>query len=371
MGATRVADGQAATDQRLRRPRLKTGLARLRRGPSTVQFGLDPDRAVLLTGIDATLNRCLERLDGSAHPAELAAALDVPKDRVDDLLHLLSAADLLEDAAVTADGWRELPLESRDRLAPDLCSLTLTHPGPDAGKQALSRRLGAVVEVRGGGRVGAPLAGLLAAAGVGHVRVVDDASTTAADLAPGGLARADLGRRRGPAASRAAGLGAPAGPAPILRAAGDPDLVVLADLPPVVGAADDLVREGTPHLVAAVRETEGLVGPLVVPGRSSCLHCHHLTRADRDRAWPRLAAQLAAPGLGSPVERPCDVVLAATVAAHAALQALTYLDTGTATVVDGTLHIRLPGGAMRRRSWRRHPACGCAGAHQEREQTEE
>jgi hypothetical protein len=357
VGATRV-DGQ------LRRPRLKAGLARFRRGPSTVQFGLDPDRAVLLTGIDATLNRCLDRLDGSAHPAELAAALDVPAHRVDGLLHLLATADLLEDAAVTAEGWRELELGSRDRLAPDLASLTLTHPGPDAGKQALSRRLRAVVEVRGAGRVGATLAGLLAAAGVGQVRVSDDASATPADLAPGGLSPTDLGRRRGPAATRAAARVA-ARRAPVVEDpldAADPDLVVLADLPPAIGVADEFMRAGTPHLVAVLRETEGLVGPLVLPGRSSCLQCHHLTRTDRDRAWPHLAAQLAVPGPRSTDERPCDVVLAATVASHAALQALTYLETGTAGTLDGTLHIRLPGGAMRRRSWRRHPSCGCAWA---------
>ncbi len=362
VGATRVG-----ADDALRRPRLKAGLARLRRGPSTVQFGLDPDRAVLLTGIDATLNRCLERLDGSAHPAELAAALDVPAARIEDLLLVLGAADLLEDAAVTAEGWRELPVRARDRLAPDLASLTLTHPGADAGKQALGRRLRTVVEVRGGGRVGAPLAGLLSAAGVGEVRVRDAGEATPADLTPGGLSRSDLGRRRGPAATRAAARVA-ARPAALPEATddppADPDLVVLADLPPALGVADDLMRAGTPHLVAALRETEGLVGPLVVPGRSSCLQCHHLTRTDRDRAWPHLAAQLAVPGPRSGAERPCDVVLAATVAAHAALQALAYLDTGSASTLDGTLHLRLPGGAMRRRSWHRHPSCGCAWAEE-------
>ncbi|MBA3745586.1 MAG: hypothetical protein H0X00_22140 [Sporichthya sp.] len=41
---------------------------------------------------------------------------------------------------------------------------------------------------------------------------------------------------------------------------------------------------------------------------------------------------------------------------------MAFLDTGTATTLDGTLHLRLPGGSMRRRTWRRHPACGCAWA---------
>lgn len=347
--ATQIDEGE------FRRPKLKTGLARLRRGPSTVQFGLDPDRAVLLTGIDATLDRCLDHLDGFSRPHELAAALDVPGERVDALLDLLATADLLKDAAVTAHGWRDLPLDARDRLAPDLASLTLTHPGPDTGKQAFARRLGATVEVRGGGRVGAAVAGLLAAAGVGRVRVLDEGLVTAADLAPGGLSPAALGQQRGAAATEAAAHYSPRTD----PQTAPPDLVVLADRLPAVGAADDLVRSGTPHLVAALRETEGLVGPLVVPGLSSCLQCHHLTRSDRDRAWPHLAAQLGRRGpRGDAV--PCDVVLATAVAAHAGLQALTFLDTGTASTVDGTLHLRLPGGAVRRRSWRPHPACSCS-----------
>ncbi|GAA0627668.1 TOMM precursor leader peptide-binding protein [Sporichthya brevicatena] len=341
----------------LRRPKLKTGLVRLRRGPATVQFGLDPDRAVLVSGLDAALDDFLDRLDGTVRPADLARRLRIPAARVRRLLAELAAADLLEDAAATADGWDRLPVTSRDRLAPDLAAATLAHPGPDAGKRALSRRLAAAVQIRGGGRVGATAAALLAAAGVGHVHVVDDAVTTPADLAPGGLRLAELGQPRGAAATTVAGEFAALPWAP----AAPPALVILADRLPGLGDADDLVRAGTPHLVAALRETEGVVGPLVLPFRSSCLHCHHLTRTDRDRAWPHLAAQLAVAGLTAE-PRPADVVLATLVAAQAALEALSYLDTGHADTVDGTLHLRLPDGARRRRSWRRHPACGCAWA---------
>lgn len=348
------------TPDRLRRPMLKTGLAWLHRDPATVQFGLDPDRAVLFTGMDAELLDALERLDGVTDPVELRTR--IPAERLDALLGALAGADLLEDAAVTARGWRELPLPSRDRLAPDLASLTLTHPGPDAGKRALARRLRAHVEVRGGGRVGATTAGLLTAAGVGRVRVLDSATTAPADLAPGGLSRADLGTERGPAATRAATRLAPYPPEQTPRA-GAPDVVLFADSPPLPGATDALLREGVPHLVASVRDTAGVVGPLVLPGVSSCLRCADLRRADRDRGWLRLAPQLAdPPRTGGTRVSPCDVVLAAAVAAHAALQVLAFLDTGSAPAVDGTLHLELPGGAVRRRSWSRHPSCGCAWA---------
>jgi bacteriocin biosynthesis cyclodehydratase domain-containing protein len=111
-----------------------------------------------------------------------------------------------------------------------------------------------------------------------------------------------------------------------------------------------------------VRETTGVVGPLVVPGRTACLRCLDLTRAERDAAWPRLAAQLA-------VRRerqadPCDVVLAALVAAQAAAQALSFLDRAAVggtlpATANGTLEVAMRDWRWRRRSWSPHPACGC------------
>ncbi len=139
----------------------------------------------------------------------------------------------------------------------------------------MSRRLAAHVEVRGGGRVGSAVAGLLEAAGVGTVRLVDPGEVRPADLGPAGHRAERLGRPRGTAKS----------------APGEVDLVVLASddgLPP----SGDL-PEG-PHLVVGVCETGGAVGPLVVPGRSACLRCLDLSRTDRDPAWPVVQAQLRA-----------------------------------------------------------------------------
>jgi bacteriocin biosynthesis cyclodehydratase domain-containing protein len=125
---------------------------------------------------------------------------------------------------------------------------------------------------------------------------------------------------------------------------------------------DRLLRAGIPHLVARVRETTGVVGPLVLPGRSSCQRCHDLHRTDRDPAWPRIAAQLSAASRLRTAA--CDSVLATAVAAHAALQVLAYLDGDPAPpAVDGTLEISQADGRVRRRSWVAHPACGCSWGH--------
>jgi hypothetical protein len=75
-----------------------------------------------------------------------------------------------------------------------------------------------------------------------------------------------------------------------------------------------------------------------------------------------LVAQLA--GRRERANEPCDVVLAALVAAQAAAQALAYLDREHAAgplpaTANGTLQLALPDWRWRRRSWSPHPACGC------------
>ena len=69
------------------------------------------------------------------------------------------------------------------------------------------------------------------------------------------------------------------------------DLVVLTDY---LVADPRMVRElhsqGVAHLPVRVRDGTGLVGPLVIPGVTSCLACADLHRSDRDAAWPAIAA---------------------------------------------------------------------------------
>jgi hypothetical protein len=137
-----------------------------------------------------------------------------------------------------------------------------------------------------------------------------------------------------------------------------PDLVVLVGVPdPQVG--ERLVADGLPHLVASGQEAIGIVGPLVVPGRTACLRCLDLTRAELDPAWPLILAQLA----GQQAEPPaCGAVLTASVAALAAAQALLFVDRpGRAGPAwNGTLELEMPGWQWRRRTWPPHPDCTCA-----------
>lgn len=338
------------------RPVLSPAARRLWRDPQTLQLGRASGRAAVLAGVDPPTRAALALLDGLHDRPQVvaaAAAAGCSPTRTAALLDLLARAGLLEDAAADAGPLLRLDRPERERLRADVASLALVRG--DGGLPATALRADARVLVVGAGRVGAPLAALLGGAGIGAVDVVDDEATAACDVVAGGLGLADLGRSRGSAARDLLARTAPAA----ARARATPaDLVVLAPArPDLLDDALRLVPDRVPSLLAEVRETVGVVGPLVLPGRTTCLRCVDLTRTDLDPGWPALAAQLASPGRGATA---CDGPLAVMVAAQAALQVLTLVD-GTAdpAAIGGTLELALPDWRWRRRSWPRHPACGC------------
>ena len=338
------------------RPVLTPAARRLWRDPETLQLGQAPGRAALLAGLDPATRSVLGLLDGTRDRAQVVAAAGAAgcsAGRAEQLLELLETAGLLEDAGADLGPVARLDRGERERLASDLASLALVRG--DGGLPAARHRADARVLVVGAGRVGAPLAGLLATAGIGCVDVVDDATAAPEDAGVGGLVLDDVGRRRGEAARdlvRTAAPSAAAGPLP--RA----DLVVLAPTRPEhLDEARRHVPDQTPHLLAEVRETVGVVGPLVLPGRTPCLRCLDLTRTDLDPGWPAVAAQLASP---SRTRAACDGPLAVAVAAQAAFQVLALVDgTNDPAALAGTLELALPDWRWRRRSWPVHAACGC------------
>ena len=350
------------------RPALKPGLATVWRNRDTVQIGIDPRRAIALTGMRGAED-LLRLLDGSRDRHQvLAAAGDLGMDAgtADRVLTLLAAAGALDD--FPAGGHGALPAGTRSRLAPELATTSLAHRDADGGARTLARRQAARVRVHGASRASLWIAGLLSAAGVGLVlstgpavpgpappRSPDPQRATPppADPAPGDSARGD--REPVPPADRPAATAR----GPRSRPRRRPDLVILADSPRRELPAA-LVSHVVPHLAASASEAIGVVGPLVLPGRSACLRCLDLARAERDPAWPLILAQLASRASADPLA--CDTVLATMVAAQAAAQALAFLDQGAeaaAGVTNGTLELVLPDWQWRRRTWHPHPRCGC------------
>jgi bacteriocin biosynthesis cyclodehydratase domain-containing protein len=334
------------------RPLLKPALRRLWRDPATLQLGIDPRYAVVLTGVDLPHIRLLDLVDGTRDVAELGAEANrrgYPPDRMHALLKALADAGALDDSAtiaVTLDRPRQ----------PDLLSLSLLHREPGAAARVMAARGAASVEVLGTGRVGATIATLLAAAGVGHLALTDSGPLRQADYAPGGVrsssarqgSRAEAARALLPGRAVSRGSAAKTGSTVVLAPTG-------SVIPPEwLGR----VRH-RPHLPVIIRETTAVIGPLVLPGRSPCLRCVELIRGDRDPVWPVLAAQLIGETQG--VE-PCDVVLATAAASIVALHVLAWLDNGEAAPppsVGGVHELSLVDLRLRRRTVTAHPGCGC------------
>lgn len=342
------------------RPRLKPGLRRIWRDRQTLQIGVEPARAVVITGLDRPAARFLDAIDGTIELTallELADAQGLGRPAATGLLELLEAAGLLDDAGAERAVLRDLTRPERERLRPDLAASALVHADRSGGSAVLRRRRAATVRVVGIGRIGASLASVLAAAGLGCLQLVDETPVGPGDLAPAGHSPAALGRSRASAAADRVAAIAASTAVTCARDAGPADLVVLCSEVETGPQAFELMRTGTAHLYVGARETSGVVGPMVLPGRSACARCLDLHRSDRDPGWPAVAAQLSVPQHG------CEVLLATVLAGLAGAQVLARIDAVDGldpSTVDGTLEVSLPELRTRRRSWRLHPCCGCA-----------
>jgi bacteriocin biosynthesis cyclodehydratase domain-containing protein len=322
------------------------------RDRDTVQIGIDPRRAVALTGMrQAAL--VLGLLDGSRDRNQVIVAAreqGIPDQVTDRIITLLAAGGALDDFPAAA--MRALSQDQRRRLGAELAAAALARGHSDAGAAALVRRDAAHIQIYGPGRVATTLADILTTSGAGQVAVCDVArARTAGKPAPDPSAS----RAAQPAATRAAARGRRARVVQLPL----PDLAILVGYQQLELPAR-LMRARVPHLAVTAEEAIGVVGPLVRPGQTACLRCLDVTRAGLDPAWPLILAQL----VGRTTDPPaCDAMLAAAVAAQAAAQALAFIDRAVAGPAEnGTLELVLPGWQWRRRTWPLHPACGCARA---------
>src|SRR4051794_8138621 len=141
---------------RASRPRLKSALARVWRGPASVQFGTGTDAWVVSTSAPATLAVVLALCDGTRERREIlrdAAFAGVPASDTVAVLDRLGTAGALDDAAVVAGGLRDVSVDERDRLEPEHAALSLLDPTPGAAGETLARRRACWVEIDGESRL--------------------------------------------------------------------------------------------------------------------------------------------------------------------------------------------------------------------------
>ncbi|CAM4214598.1 ThiF family adenylyltransferase [Kibdelosporangium persicum] len=325
-----------------RRPKVLTGLPVLRRGDDEIQLGLDPRHAVVIGGVTKTIAESIQNLDGRARLRQLLEQAP-PDDRaaLAALLRDLHELGLVEDVTDTG-----IP----GRLAADAATWSL-RTGNRPGQLAAARTKSSVL-VHGSGRLGIAVARLLATAGIGAVGFEADGVVEAEDTGCGyrdedvGKPRAEVARSLLPST-------------PVTAA----DLVVLTDSAvPTPEFVASLLSRSVPHMSVRVREGIGIVGPLVVPGRSSCLGCADLHRADLDRDWPAVAAQLV--GQRQHADLMCAHATAA-MGAEQAMRALEWLSDGgdQPPIWNNTLELDPFHGTLDRRPWPPHVFCTC-GARQ-------
>ncbi|HEY5786782.1 MAG TPA: hypothetical protein VIT65_18605 [Microlunatus sp.] len=285
------------------RLRLQPHLTLLRRDDRDIQLGFDAADAVVIADPDGCLQTLLELMDGRYRLGELtavAAGLGVPVDRAGALVNALTVAGLLQ----------ECPVVETDALALRLIGL-----GP-AG-----RRIGEQ----------------LLRAGVGRMVVVDHESPTP-------WASWAHGRDRVQVADHWS--------APSIDPV-DLTIVVATCLEVDRAITTGLTQADHPHLLVRPRARGAVVGPLVLPGRTSCLGCTDLARTRTDPAWPRMLAQLCR------TRGDWDPLAADWAAALVTTQALSHLAGRTVETASATVELGPQAWSWQRRLWSVDPACGC------------
>ncbi|MGM0929482.1 MAG: TOMM precursor leader peptide-binding protein [Actinomycetota bacterium] len=347
--------------------KINPGLRMVEFSAGSVQFGLGAG-GLVLEGTGESDRQFLRRLRQGFDYADLDAVrarCGLEAERAALLLAALAPV-LVPDA-----GGERLSGLRADRLAPDARHWSAVYSAD--GEGSLAARSRCVVQIIGLGRTGAALATTLTAAGVGTFLLEDPAVVSPADVGSGAFRITDIGLTRGQAVRRAArqidptvachllpGVTAEQGTAGIFPRALSLAVYLDRDVAdPRVAAA--LMSRGHPHLSVLVREHDTLIGPLVVPGQTSCLGCVELHRADADPTWPEVVARLTGkPGTASGRGQADEVSQSVAAAGLAAIQALLYLDgRNQPGSFSAVLKLESGDGTVTRHDYPPHPDCGC------------
>lgn len=313
------------------------------RAPGRVQIGLDPDAGFILDGITPAQERLLEALTHGVDARalhRLGTRHGVAKQGVDDFVDTLGRHGALLTPPPQGCGH--------------LTAVAAAQPadGPaDAWHLVQRRRQATVLVIGGGSPAGLDLIELLRGEGVGQIVIDDDSPVTSTDLATGHYRDVDLGRPR---------MDALAGRHPIVRAGRVRDglrptlAVLVADWAVSPRHYDPLLREDIPHLGLVLREHTALVGPYVVPGRTGCLRCTDMYRADRDPDWVTVLAQV-----GEARRRGRPGLLQRLSTTTACAETLCALDGRDPVTLGCTLELSLANPVPTVRAWPAHARCGC------------
>ncbi len=292
------------------RPRWREDAPALWRDNTSIQLGDD----VIVMRVSRAHIEWMSRLDGLRSAQQVEDELVLPEDEARRLLRAMLAAGALEDAARIPDSVRWAAQADRDLAGRRFGAALRTTRDLNSAYAAMAARDSVRVLVLGEGDLAEQLSESMGAAGLQMAAQARHAT-----------------------------------------------IVVLADgHHPDVPAHFDHDLQDLPHVHLGVLGDRAIVGPLVVPGQTSCLRCAHLHRRDADPAWPLLAVQWAqvVASLACP---PIDPLLVRTASSHAALLVRMWADAPDKPEkwANRALELKLPDG---RAIWLERPPhalCGC------------
>jgi len=331
---------------------LAFGIRVIQRSASSVQIGTEAPRRIVIADAPPEAARLLAELDGVRTAAEVIEANHADPQVWTRLLAQLASAELLVTGeSIDRVGAALPPAHLIDEAA------GLSHRyGHSGAARIMQARGDALVVIRGDSAVAAATATMLAAAGIGHLHLepVRAGRSLYAGIVPD-AARRPISPRRAPDLATTLRERFPTLRVHPPAAHQHPTVVVLVGaFAPDLGHAATLSRSRIAHLAAAAGVARAVIGPLVLPGRSSCLSCAHRHRVAADPDWPMVARQLADLVPSAPAQ------LTAAAACLTAGEVLHYVDGAQLpSTVNGTLEWRPGDIGARRRSWTIHPECGC------------
>lgn len=283
--------------------RLLPQLTLLRRDEREVQLGFDTSEATILADPDGSLSALLTVMDGRYRHADLAIVarqFGVPAAEFEALLTALASAGLLEV------------------------------PGKHSHAECTVRLVGL-------GPAGTQLGEQLLRAGLGRLLVVDPEHQLSWARWSGDRDRVQRTEHWS---------------LPRIDEA-DLTVIVASSLEVDRAISSTLTQADHPHLIVRPRARGAVVGPFVLPGRTSCLHCGDLARTRMDPAWPRMLAQLCRIG------GDWDPLAADWAATLAATQVLGHLAGRPVASAAATWELGPSDWQWQRRVWPADPACGC------------
>lgn len=332
------------------KPRLRNPNATALRDLTTIQINLDPNHSLLLSGDSVEIRRFLNALDGQHSIADLTKTFPFAKS----VLHKLIQRGLIETELLDSQTTSKYTKSELDRFITSQRSYQAAATQLDFSQKRLANLTKAYVAVLTSGPSSALISILLAAQQIGRIKLFAQNDFRASDLpfwiSTTPKAQVDLPQLLKGIFSQIK-LNQPPGDQ-------KPDFAIIADQPWLaVEQSIDLINQGIPHLIIEPKVTEVSVGPLVIPGYSSCLKCAEISKSCIDKSWSTMR-QL----IGPHQEDQTDWLLLQLAVSFAAAQLIQVIGDGdalTSKLINQRWRFRLPGPTIEIQQMPSHMFCSC------------